>query len=345
MEQYDREFKLIPRFDPDMMAKSFQTIAKTVKKLAGDRDIVVRGTGDYEKIFEILDLRKYLDIALYVSKDAQTDTHRGLPVKSLENANLSPQEHYICVLVSQVYPEIRTELCSNNFQKDTDYWDILESPPIEFEQACALCGGNQFIMRSFFDCKCMSCMLPSRTKCFQSLLSEHLKMDFSKIKFLCVSPSSAELKILKDRGATDITSVDIRPMAHIDIVADLCNMIQVDSESYDIVLACGVLNYVYDDIAALNEINRVLRGGWFIVYTALSDVPASVTYKNPLDFPGYSKDVYEQYNIGCFRTYGQADYHKLLQSHFSSVHYYDLLDDISGVYCRWYICKKERTDK
>ena len=92
------------------------------------------------------------------------------------------------------------------------------------------------------------------------LLDDNIPLDFSKIKVLHISPIKSEYIFFGNKGADTVT-LDIRPERRTDILADICNMPEVASDSFDMVLANCVLNHVYDDEKALSEIKRVLHPG------------------------------------------------------------------------------------
>jgi len=57
---------------------------------------------------------------------------------------------------------------------------------------------------------------------------------------------------------------------------DISSMPSVSSESFDIVIACDVLEHVPDDLAAMNELHRILRpGGTAILSIPQMDFPAT----------------------------------------------------------------------
>ena len=170
------------------------------------------------------------------------------------------------------------------------------------------------------------------------LLNEDIQIDFSKTKILHISPTRPERLFFKNMGAHTV-SVDIRPECKTDIVADICNMPDIESASFDMVFANCVLNHVYDDEKALAEISRVLRsGGMALLFVLDSGTLKTIASKDPTGW--YGKENYEKYKIGTFRHYGETDFIKQLGRHFSDVRCYEKYDIITDSSCKWYCCRK-----
>ena len=170
------------------------------------------------------------------------------------------------------------------------------------------------------------------------LLNEDIQIDFSKTRILHISPTRPERLFFKNMGA-DTVSVDIRPECKTDIVADICNMSHIPSESFDMVFANCVLNHVYDDEKALGEISRVLHfGGMAILFVLDSETLKTIVSKDPTGW--YGKENYDKYKIGTFRHYGETDFTKQLSRYFSDVRCYEKYDIITDSSCKWYCCRK-----
>ena len=116
-------------------------------------------------------------------------------------------------------------------------------------------------------------------------------------------------------------------------------MPQVLSDSYDIVFANCVLNHVYDDEAALEEIHRVLRDkGLFITWVTGSGERNTVSVADPTEW--YGQEAMDAYQVGTYRYYGEADFSLQLRHHFAKVQCYEKYDASSGLSCCWYVCEK-----
>lgn len=137
------------------------------------------------------------------------------------------------------------------------------------------------------------------------------------------------------REAKCIT-LDIRPDSGCDIVSDICDMKAVQSDTYDLVFANGVLGSAHDDEAALSEVNRVLvEGGLFV--NSDYNIDNLNTLKEPL--PIYGEEYFKK-NIAFFRYYTETEFTSLVSRHFHNVECYKIRDIITGITRNWYRCVK-----
>jgi ubiquinone/menaquinone biosynthesis C-methylase UbiE len=96
---------------------------------------------------------------------------------------------------------------------------------------------------------------------------------------------------------------------------DISKMPQVKSNSYDAVIAKAVMQHVFDDEAALDEIYRVIKPwGRFFMQTSskLNSETASIEDISK----HYGKEALEKYNVGTFRYYGDRSILRSLQKRF-----------------------------
>ena len=66
-----------------------------------------------------------------------------------------------------------------------------------------------------------------------------------------------------------------------DLKLDMSSMPSVAGESFDIVIACDVLEHVPDDLAALKELHRVLRSGGTAILSVPQKDPVAETDQDP----------------------------------------------------------------
>lgn len=319
-----------------------------IRKKAAGRKVVIWGKGWIEgKVMRARNLDQLLDVRFYISRDAdKVDIWRGKPVKTFEEAKISPEEYYVFLMANTCFPEIRTSLREAGFSEFKDYYDIAKLLREEEESygqkrpVCSICGGDTFVLYSSErPRRCENCGSVERNRTIPALFKDNLKVNFTTEKILHISPIRSEKIFFKQAGANNITSLDVRPQVKPDVVADLCNMPEVETESFDIVFANCVLNHVYDDEAALSEIYRVLRnGGSFITWVTGSGTMKTRIADNPTGW--YGKEAMETYRVGTYRYYGETDFTAQLQKHFAKVHCYEKYDAPSGLPCCWYVCEK-----
>lgn len=336
--------------DSSLARKNLMKIEDYIEKKAKGRRIIVWGKGWMEStVFQTVNLNQRFDIACYISNDADTCPRwRGKPVYKYSDIIISPEKDFIFVLAQSTFTEIRDTLRELEFREFEDYYDIQRRVPqvqsngvkITLKHSCPICGGNIFeTYNSSNPRRCSGCGSVERTRTIPKLINENIPADFSNIKVLHVSPTRPERLFFNNINA-NTTTIDIRPECRVDIVADICNMPEVASESFDMVFANCVLNHVYDDEKALNEIYRVLReGGMALLWVLDSGTLKTVEDEDPTGW--YGKENYDKYRIGTFRHYGEVDFTEQLHRHFSEVRCFEKYDVVTDSSCKWYCCLKK----
>ena len=323
-----------------------------VRSKAAGREIVIWGTGLLERqAHDAWNISDRLNTSFYVS-NRSIPIWRGRTVKTFETARLSPHRHYVLLLVKPCISEVRESLKSSGFVEFEDYFDIAEQVPREGEATisapkeicCSICSGKEFeLYSSKRPRRCVKCGSLERSRTIPKLFFENLGKELLSQKILHVSPNISPVRserlFFNQAGASHVTTLDIRPQIKPDIIADLCNMPQVESDSFDVVFANCVLNHVYDDEAALSEIHRVLRDkGLFIVWVMGSGTLKTTMDANPTDW--YGDAAMETYRVGTYRHYGETDFTAQLRRHFSKVRSYEKFDAVTEQSCCWYVCEK-----
>ena len=343
------DFKSVFHRNAHLSEKNLSEICEYIVKNAKGRNIIIWGRGFYEsEVFNYKNLFEILDVGYYISNDAdQEPIWRGKPVHKFSDIVLDPKKDYVLVLTKSTFSEIRDSLREIGFKEYDDFYDIQKKLPsinkngikTEMDVACSICGGNIFeTYNSNKPRRCFECGSLERTRTAKKLIDENVNLNLLDAKVLHVSPAKAERMIFRKLGVK-VDTVDIRPECNTDIVADICNMPEILSESYDAVFANCVLNHVYDDESALCEINRVLRDkGTALLYVMGNGTLKTTIVENPTD--GYGQENYEKYKIGTFRRYGEVDFMALLNKYFSTVRCFEKYDEITDSSCIWYVCKK-----
>ena len=343
------DFRSVFRDASLLARKNLMKISKFINERANGRRIIVWGKGWMEStVFQTVNMHKSMNVAYYISNDADYCLQwRGKPVYKYSDVTIHPENDFIFVLAQPIFPEIRDTLRELGFKEFQDYYDIQKSVPENqtngvksaLSHSCPICGENIFeTYNSQAPRRCSCCGSLERTRTLSSLLSENIQIDFSKSKVLHISPTNPERMFFRNIGADTVT-VDIRPECRVDIVTDICNMPNIETESFDVVFANCVLNHVYDDEKALKEISRVLRfGGIALLFVMESGTLKTVAHKDPTGW--YGKENFEKYKIGWFRNYGETDFTGQLCRYFSDVRCYEKYDKITDSSCKWYCCRK-----
>lgn len=343
------DFHSVFPIDSSFSINNLVKISDFIKEKAKGRKIVIWGKGWTEStIFQTANFHKELDTECYLSNDAdKIPVWRGKPVHKYGDVTLSPAEHFVFVVAQSTFPEIRDTLRELGFQEFEDFYDIQKKVPVrgtnglkpETQHTCPICGSHEFeTYNSEKVRRCSRCGSVERTRTIPKLFEENIQIDFLRAKILHISPTKPERMFFKNKKAA-VTTIDVRPECKVDIVADICNMPEVKSETFDVVFANCVLNHVYDDEKALNEINRVLRtGGEALLWVLDSGTLKTVTHEDPTGW--YGRDNYEKYKIGTFRHYGEVDFTEQLQRHFSEVCCFEKYDAVTESSSKWYRCVK-----
>ena len=130
-------------------------------------------------------------------------------------------------------------------------------------------------------------------------------------RVLHFAPEPRLAAFLKQHGSQYVTA-DLMGK-HVDLRLDMCNMVDVADASFDLLVACDVLEHVPDDSAALREIHRVLaRDGWAILTVPQKDhLPTK--YEDPaMVTPEQRKAAFGQEDH--LRIYGD-DFGRFLEAH------------------------------
>lgn len=108
------------------LKKRLEQTEDFIKQKAKGRKVVIWGKGWIEaRIIRVRELHMLLDVEFYISRDAHKHAlWRGKPVKTFEEAGISPDKYYVFVLANTCFPEIRESLHNAGFHEYEDYYDI-----------------------------------------------------------------------------------------------------------------------------------------------------------------------------------------------------------------------------
>jgi ubiquinone/menaquinone biosynthesis C-methylase UbiE len=212
------------------------------------------------------------------------------------------------------------------------------------DSKCIICGSPvaEFNLHKGKPRSCPSCGSSERVRTFaKAYTSGLLNVNLKHKKMLLISPSGSERRFLGAIEGLLIDTIDIRPQVKPDILADICAMPQIESDTYDFVYASCVLNCVYDLNNALSEIYRVLKpSGVFLNVEMLNPGQTTIERADLEQITEYyGKDVFQEYRVGGYRAFGELDYHQILGKHFE-VKMVDVFDEPYEKMQRWHICTK-----
>jgi SAM-dependent methyltransferase len=124
------------------------------------------------------------------------------------------------------------------------------------------------------------------------------------------APEPVLYTVLADRAGKYLTADFLRD--NVDLRLDISDMPTVEANSYDVVVACDVLEHVTDDRRALREIHRILTPGGYAILTVPQKDHSAVTYEdNSLVTPEERERAFGQWDH--LRIYGD-DFVGMLES-------------------------------
>lgn len=130
-------------------------------------------------------------------------------------------------------------------------------------------------------------------------------------RILHFAPEPTISKLLADTAAKYVSADLCRD--DVDMQLDMCKMSSVADGSFDLVIACDVLEHVLNDSAALREIHRVLTiHGWVILTVPQKDNLATKYEDHILTTPEGRKQAFGQEDH--LRIYGD-DFDLFLEAH------------------------------
>lgn len=186
------------------------------------------------------------------------------------------------------------------------------------KSSCSVCGVDRKDFQDADDagrrCRCGSL---ERQRVFADL-HRMGEFDLAGVKLLAVAPSVSELRLFEEFGVKEVTSVDVRPETKPDLVADVCDMPEVQSNSFDAVLASYVLCFVYDVDKCLAEFARVLvPGGRLFASDQVNKIQPTREISDRSEISAwYGEEALEQYRVGRFRKLGELDLRRQFERHF-----------------------------
>jgi SAM-dependent methyltransferase len=197
------------------------------------------------------------------------------------------------------------------------------------EYRCIACGvsASQFeALNGIEGRRCPQCGSIERTRALIGWLSSNV--DFPGKRVFAVAPSDSTSEFISANNPDSFDRCDIRPLSGFEIQADISEMPEVESESYDFAMAIKVLEHCENDMKAISEISRILEpGGKFIVMGDIRGGVGTRKMDDPTSF--YGKEALEEYNIGTFRRYGMEDLKDML-GEFFEVKTYEVEDPPTG---------------
>lgn len=202
---------------------------------------------------------------------------------------------------------------------------------------CNICG-VYLVKSKLSNDVCPSCKLRTRHRVLKSVLDGRLGNIFAKKRVLANHADPNEKQVFFSK-VHSLVNFDVRPLEYLDCVADVQDLSQFDSDSFDVFYSIYVLNHVANDLKALIEMRRVLVDRGFAVIMVPLNI-SQKTRKHTDITQNYGSEALEKYGVGSYRYYGLRDFLSLLNPHFD-VEYYFSLDPITEQQDIVFICRKK----
>ncbi len=177
---------------------------------------------------------------------------------------------------------------------------------------CNLCGwrGSRFADDSWHrHAMCPRCFAKVRHRltaaAFQYLENFSPQALLENKKILHIAPEKNFARFLR-RYAGKYVTADLN-RKKVDLHLDISNMDAVENDSYDLMVACDVLEHVPDDAAALREMHRILHPGGYVVLT----VPQKDKLEKTLEDPATTTPRERK------QRFGQADHLRIYGADFA----------------------------
>jgi len=182
---------------------------------------------------------------------------------------------------------------------------------------CNICGwkGRRFLSDSWHKhIRCPKCRSDIRQRLLFAAFQYIKKLSFEKLisnkKILHFAPEHIVSSKIRERSAAYATADYLRDDC--DFKLNMSNMPEINNESFDIIIACDVLEHVPDYQKALKEVNRILSSGGFGIFTVPLKDNLSVTYEDPtIVTPEDRRKHFGQWNH--LRIFGE-DFPKTIES-------------------------------
>ncbi|GAB6191162.1 class I SAM-dependent methyltransferase [Desulfocastanea catecholica] len=193
---------------------------------------------------------------------------------------------------------------------------ILNKYPFRIQ--CNVCGwkGRIFSSDNWHPYTiCPKCLSQVRHRLLIAAISTVPNIGISTLiegkRVLHFAPEKRLSKFFKD-GAKHYVTADLH-RSDVDLTLDMCNMGDVSDRSFDLIVACDVLEHVPDDSAALKQIWRVLSDkGWAILTVPQKDNLSQKFEDHSIMTPEGRKKAFGQEDH--LRIYGD-DFSHFLENH------------------------------
>ncbi|MGR7811993.1 class I SAM-dependent methyltransferase [Lacinutrix undariae] len=150
-----------------------------------------------------------------------------------------------------------------------------------YKGAVVLCENCNWKGRQFYNGKCPKCKSLARTRLIPFSLA-YFKLVKREQKVLHVAPNLSEYNsvVSKLKNVKQYDRLDIRPITHINIVADL-KATGLKENTYDLSVIWHVFEHIVEDTKAIYEVYRLLKpGGKLLMSVPIYPVNSPKTFED-----------------------------------------------------------------
>jgi hypothetical protein len=184
---------------------------------------------------------------------------------------------------------------------------------------------------NFDDCNCPFCLSSDRERLYMLYLSNFFKNYPIQYLMLDFAPSKAFSQAIRKFELVSYSSVDYY-RSDVDLKLDICNMIGVQSGTYDIVICSHILEHVTDPDKGLAELYRILKPGGFVIVM----VPLFWDVDQTMENPAYDSDELR------LKYFGQKDHVRLFSKQDFTNRISNAKFDVKALDISWFDLKDVR---
>lgn len=193
---------------------------------------------------------------------------------------------------------------------------------------------------------CPTCKAPSRFKTFRlafdRLIVPKLKKPKEQLSALAIAATKIEQDIIRSKFGSLVSASlygSYNNYGNVTIQTDLRNLKEFPDQRFDLVQACGVVDFIYELDDVLASVYRVLKPGGFFLFLILDY--RLVNNNDPPKIIGTKKEPYFPEGIELPSVmFGKKYLLRRMEKVGFKAEKYEITDYFSGTVCNWFLGRK-----